>query len=204
MCINCEKQIALAVHNYLSLHKNTFPPAYTTDKHQQAVEVELASTDPCLSSIATHSSRSSTLTSPWDSEHNRALIAKLPQVYRCPMEDEGECSTEGKTRYIAPREPGAIFRGAEPVKINEITDGTSNTIMFIEADDKHAVTWTKPDDWEVSPDPKAISAGVLTAHTSRQTKGSNCAFADGPVRLPQQMTGGRPFLRSHHLCRETK
>ena len=122
------------------------------------------------------------LDEPWDSEHNRALIAKMPKVYRCPMEDEG-VARDGKTRYIAPRGQGTLFRGAEPVKLNEITDGTSNTIMFIEASDDHAATWTKPDDWEVSPDPKAISAGISSGLSGRRNKGSTCAFADGSVRF---------------------
>ena len=86
------------------------------------------------------------------------------------MENQA-AAREGKTRYVAPREPGAIFRGAEPVKINEITDGTSNTFMFIEVDDEHAVTWTKPDDWEVSPDPKAFSTRILSAHRQSPKEG---------------------------------
>ncbi len=39
-----------------------------------------------------------------------------------------------------------IFAGREALKLKEITDGTSNTIAVVDADDDHAVIWTKPDD----------------------------------------------------------
>ncbi len=114
--------------------------------------------------------------------HNRALISRMPRVYQCPIE-HADAIRQGKTRYIAPRAPGAIFRGAEPVKLNEITDGTSNTIMFLDAGDEHAVIWTKPDDWEVPADAKLAPALILGGHSSRTSKGTNSAFADGAVHF---------------------
>ena len=180
VCTTNEMQIALAVHNYISLHKNTFPPAFTIDKTGKPLLSWRVQILPFLEQDALF--KEFHLDEPWDSEHNRTLIAKMPRVYRCPTESD-RTAREGKTRYIAPRDQGAIFRGAEPVKLNEITDGTANTIMFIETSDDHAVTWTKPDDWEVSPDPKTFLSGILSAHSSHQRTGSNCAFADGSVRF---------------------
>ena len=199
VCINNEKQIALAVHNYLSLHKNTFPPAYTTDKAGKPLLSWRVLILPFLEQDALF--KEFHLDEPWDSEHNRTLIAKMPDVYRCPMENE-LAAREGKTRYVAPRGPGTIFRGAEPVKINEITDGTSNTIMFIEANDEHAVTWTKPDDWEVPPDPKTFSASILSAHDSSPEEGKQLRLRRWLRALPQRddQAGHLPCLA--HLCRE--
>lgn len=42
-----------------------------------------------------------------------------------------------------------MFPGESGAKLNDITDGTSCTIMTIEGDDSNAVIWTKPDDWDV-------------------------------------------------------
>ena len=60
----------------------------------------------------------------------------MPSTYRCPMEN-ADAVREGKTRYVAPRGAGmTILRGAEPVGLKDITDGTSNTIIFIDAGDE--------------------------------------------------------------------
>src|SRR5437016_13091409 len=102
----------------------------------------------------------------------------MPHVYHCPIENP-DAAREGKTRYLAPRGQGTIFHGSEPVKLTEITDGTSNTILFVDAGDERAVTWTKPDDWDLFPDPKIASAGVFSAHRGQRARGTNCAFAAG-------------------------
>jgi hypothetical protein len=36
--------------------------------------------------------------------------------------------------------------------LRDVTDGTSNTIIVVEADPKRAVEWTKPEDWEMNAD----------------------------------------------------
>ncbi|MGP0067053.1 MAG: DUF1559 domain-containing protein [Isosphaeraceae bacterium] len=179
-CTNNEKQIGLAVHNYISRHKNAFPPAHTADKDGKPLLSWRVLILPFLDQEALF--QEFHLDEPWDSEHNRSLIAKMPQVYRCPKQNE-LAVREGKTRYVAPRDPSSIFRGAEPVKLQEITDGTSNTIMFLDAGDEHAVIWTKPDDWAVPPDTKLIPAVILSGHGNGRIKGTNCAFADGAVHF---------------------
>ena len=101
----------------------------------------------------------------WDSPHNKALIAKMPVTYRCPSEGD-DLASQGKTRYLAPRGKATIFPGGETVKLRDVTDGTSNTIMVVDAGDANAVVWTKPDDWEVDPEPN--TAGVFKSHTGRR------------------------------------
>ena len=48
----------------------------------------------------------------------------------------------------------------------DVTDGTSNTIMIVEANDAAAVEWTKPDDLKV--DPKDPFKGLI-GHYERGT-----------------------------------
>lgn len=84
---------------------------------------------------------------PWDSPHNKALISKMPFVYR-PADPK--LVAQGKTRIVAPIGDKLIStKKAQHIGIRDITDGTSNTIMLVEVDDQHAVIWTKPDDLEV-------------------------------------------------------
>jgi hypothetical protein len=55
------------------------------------------------------------------------------------------------TNYVVPVGPGTVFEGNEGMKIKDIKDGTPNTFMIVEADDEHAVIWTKPDDLPYDP-----------------------------------------------------
>jgi hypothetical protein len=110
---------------------------------------------------------------PWDSEHNKRLIEGMPDVYRSPSSRAGE----GKTNYLAVRGPRTVFPGpGNQVGIRDILDGTSNTIMVVEASDQRAVIWTKPDDFE--PDPNDPIRGLV----GLQPDGFLACLADGSVR----------------------
>ena len=51
------------------------------------------------------------LDEPWDGEHNKTLISRMPAVYTCPRGD-GTLTKDGKTSYLTPRGPATIFPGA--------------------------------------------------------------------------------------------
>ena len=176
-CVNNEKQIGLAIHNYISVHQS-FPPAYTTDKAGKPLLSWRVLILPYIEQDALY--REFHLDEAWDSPHNKALIARMPAPYRCPSEND-DLSSQGKTRYVTPRGKSTIFPGAETVKLRDVTDGTSNTIMVVEAGDANAVVWTKPDDWETDPEPK--TAAVFSSHKGADANGSNFGFADGSVRF---------------------
>lgn len=78
------------------------------------------------------------LDEPWDSEHNKRLIDKMPRVF-APV--NGVKADKGHTFY-------QIFTGREAMKSGmsfaHVTDGTSNTLMVVEGGD--SVPWTRPDD----------------------------------------------------------
>lgn len=179
VCVNNEKQMALALHNYASAHKNKFPPAFTTDKNGKPLLSWRVLILPYLEQDALF--KEFHQDEPWDSPHNKALIARMPVTYRCPLQTVGS-AREGKTRYVGLRGPNTIFRGAQEVGLRDITDGTSNTIFFLDAGDAHAVVWTKPDDLDLPADEAAMKA-VLGAHPTSRGHGTNFAFADGAVHF---------------------
>ena len=79
--------------------------------------------------------------------------------------------------YQLPFGKNTLFPAAKKeVTIQEITDGTSNTIMLLEVTPDKAVDWTKPEDFEV--DAKDPLAGLKGAANKMFTAG----FADGSVR----------------------
>jgi hypothetical protein len=113
------------------------------------------------------------LDEPWDSEHNRKLVDKMPAIYRLSISK----SAPGRTNYLLPVGNGAAFDADKPTEISEIKDGTSNTIMVIEVDDQHAAIWTEPDDLPF--DPKDPTKGLGQFFNG----GFNTTICDGSVRL---------------------
>jgi hypothetical protein len=173
VCINNLKQIGLAMHNYHDAHK-TFPPAYTADAAGKPLLSWRVLILPFLEQDGLY--KEFHLDEPWDSPHNRTLIDRMPVVYRCDGLGDNPPSA-GKTSYLTPRGEATIFPGATATDIKSITDGTSNTVFTVDAPDDRAVTWTKPDDWEIASgiDPKAI--------LNRHLGGSSVLLADGSVRF---------------------
>jgi len=173
MCINNLKQIGLAMHNYHDWHKS-FPPASSVDKSGKPLLSWRVLILPYLDQEALY--KEFHLDEPWDGEHNRALIDRMPPTYRCPGGSSKRADL-GKTTYLTPRGKATIFPGSEGIKIQKITDGTSNTIFVVDAGNDRAVTWTQPDDWDV--DPKFDLKGIFGHHPD----GTVFSFADGSVRF---------------------
>jgi prepilin-type processing-associated H-X9-DG protein len=113
------------------------------------------------------------LDEPWDSPHNRTLIEKMPAVFDNPNIDE-----PGKTNYLALVGPECVMDGtAEGIGFAKISDGTSKTIVLVEADADRAIEWTRPDD--IKFDAKDPHAGFGKLRPG----GSNAAFCDGHIQF---------------------
>jgi hypothetical protein len=169
--VNNLKQIALAMHNYLDVHR-TFPAAASSDKQGRPLLSWRVHILPYIEQQQLYNQFK--LDEPWDSEHNKKLIAQMPPTLRNPASRAGP----GKTTYLVPVGEDTMFPpGLKGIRIQDVTDGTSNTIMIVEADDDHAVVWTKPDDLKV--DMKQPRKGL----TGGERGGFHAAFGDGSVRF---------------------
>jgi len=98
------------------------------------------------------------LDEPWDSEHNRKLIEKMPDAYRSPA---SKLKQKGLASYLLPIGEGTVCPGRRGVEFKEITDGTANTMLLVEVDDEQAVVWTKPEDLPYDPQQPAKGLGGL-------------------------------------------
>jgi hypothetical protein len=112
------------------------------------------------------------LDEPWDSDHNKKLIKLMPPVYDSPQVD----LPEGKTVYLGVAGEGAIF-SEKKIGFGQITDGSSNTALVVEANKELAVEWTKPQDYEC--DPKNPLKGLGDV----QNGGFLSVLADGSVHF---------------------
>jgi hypothetical protein len=125
------------------------------------------------------------LDEPWDSEHNKTLIAQMPPVYIAP----GGNKKSTKTVYLAPVNEDTIMPPlkAEQVKedrkfpvglrIASVTDGTSNTIMVLETSEEIAVPWTKPQDLKIDKD------NPIKGLVGLRRNGFQAALCDGSVQF---------------------
>lgn len=113
------------------------------------------------------------LDEPWDSDHNRKLISRIPDLYVNPSGPVDE-RTKGLTHMQAVVGPGTLWNDAKSLKLDAQRDASSDTILFLEAD--QAVEWTRPED--LSLDPSNPFRGLGRLRNGRVLIG----FADGSIR----------------------
>ena len=189
------KQIGLAMHNFHDVYK-TLPAAYSVDAEGKPLLSWRVHILPFIEENELY--KQFHLDEPWDSEHNRKLIAKMPTVYRSPASR----TAPGKTTYIGIGgdihpfgEKGGCFRRPADnaptwgkagkvagTTFGQINDGLSNTVFVVSAGDDLAVEWTKP--VEFTPDKMDPAKGFIGMFP----KGFNVLMGDASVHfLPDSM-----------------
>jgi len=131
------KRISVAFHDYHKEH-NHFPPAIVLGpdgKTPHSWRVELL---PYLDQKSLHQEYK--MNEPWNSNHNKKVLAKIPAVFRNPN-DNGMIIN---TSYFAVVGKNTAFGNKNGVKLSDITDGAKNTILIVET--KLNVPWSKPED----------------------------------------------------------
>lgn len=166
--LNDLKEIGLALLNYESAFQS-FPTPASADPNGKPLLSWRVQLLPFLEQEALY--KEFHLTEPWDSAHNKKLIARMPPVFGKGT----KLAQEGKTRYLLPVGKEAMFPGGKGIRIADIHDGTSNTIMAVEAREDQAVIWTKPAD--LAYNPKKPRAGLV----GDDQESFMVAFADGSV-----------------------
>lgn len=152
------KQVALAFHNYESTH-GSFPAPAICDKDGKPLLSWRVAILPYLDQSALYEQFH--LDEPWNSEHNLPLAKKVIEVYQSskkgvpPLRDG--CAT---SNIVVPTGKGTLFPAvSKKVKMKEVTDGLSGTILLLEVTNEAAPIWTQPVDWEL--DTNAIARGLM-------------------------------------------
>jgi beta-lactamase regulating signal transducer with metallopeptidase domain len=168
------KQVALAMHNYADVNKS-FPPAVLLGPDGKTKYSWRVAILPYLEQE--HLYRQYNFNEPWDSENNKKILAQMPAVYRHPSAPGAAGNRQSSSYYLLTGE-GGIFN-EKPSKTGtgfvQIRDGTSNTLLVVEA--KRDIPWTKPEDIPFDVERELPKLGGYAA------EGFPVAFADGSVRF---------------------
>jgi len=169
--INNLKQIELAMFNYLDSRGGRFPANYLDKAGTPLLSWRVAIL-PYIEQTELY--QKFKLDEPWDSEHNKKLIERMPKIFLSPKQ---KTEKKGVTTYLAPLGKGLMWDDPKGMQISQVFDGTSNTIMLVESDDEHAVIWTKPDDIVI--DMKNPTSGLI----GHWNDGFLAGMGDGSVRF---------------------
>jgi prepilin-type processing-associated H-X9-DG protein len=188
-CKNHLKQIALALHNYHDDY-GCFPPAYVADRNGRPMHSWRVLILPYLDYRPVY--QRYRFDEPWDGPHNRALASLTPNIYHCPADKTPKIDTS----YVVVVGPTTMFPDEKCVRISDIGDGTTNTIMVVEMVNSH-INWMEPRDLTFDQALRGINPGSQLGMSSHHEDGAQAAFADGSVRFFKNdfLTGDlRPLL----------
>ena len=163
------KQIALAEHNYADVSDGILGPyaqvstgVMNTELSFRVSLLPYMECDPLYTRID--------MSQPWDSARNAPATSTPYKRYQSPDTPD---ATKPDTPYRVFYGGGALFEAdGKPVKLREVPDGLSNTILFVHATE--TVPWAKPQEFAYTPTTTLPPLG-----SPGMGKGFNVAFADG-------------------------
>lgn len=178
-CVTNLRQISLAMLNYHDVW-NSFPPAYIADENGRPKHSWRVLILPYLEQQTLYDRYD--FNEPWDGPHNSQLAALMPPVYACLTDS---ASTPGglTTNYAVIAGPGTLFDPDVPATMRAVTDGTSNTLLVVEAS-KAGINWMEPRDLDVNQMSFRVN-GSPNEISSEHPGGAQAAFADGHVSFLQ-------------------
>ncbi|MBN1911839.1 MAG: DUF1559 domain-containing protein [Pirellulales bacterium] len=178
-CANRMKQLGIALHNYEADY-HCFPPAYIRDKEGRPMHSWRVLILPYLEEGTLY--KKFRLNEPWDSSYNKTVAANMPSCFQCGANRN---AAPGMTDYMAVTGPGTMWDGDRGCKIKDITDGTDQTLMLIEAAGA-SVPWNAPQDLtlkEIMDAGLQGKKGLMSYHDPKATDTArplgNVLYADG-------------------------
>ena len=167
--INNLRQIGIAFHNYHDVN-GSFPPAYVTDENGKPLYSWRVLLLPYLEQSGVYDAFDKNAS--WDSPQNSVLSSTAVAPYTHPDDN----ST--MTSYIMPTGVGLIAEPGKKVRFADVTDGTSNTVLLVDAGYPVA-PWAAPTDFDLSPGAYTIGPGGTIQPRDGQV---TVLFADGTTQ----------------------
>ena len=176
-CSNNLKQIGLGIHSYHDVYK-CFPAAVLTDEDGQPMRSWRVAILPFIEQQPLFEEYD--FSEPWDGPSNQALHGVSLPAYRCPS-DAGPDSVETSYVMIV----GERTIGGTPdetVRIADVRDGTSNTIVAIEVA-ASGIHWMEPRDMTVDEAVDYITNWRASGQRLPHPGGINVVFCDGSTHF---------------------
>jgi hypothetical protein len=177
------RQIGIALHNYHDTY-GSFPPAYISDAQGRPIHSWRVLILPFMEQKALYDRYDFAET--WDGPNNSKLAAEMPHEFRCRGDSRSLSPTD--TSYVVVIGDGTIWRGAKPVSLAEVQDGSSNTLLVVESHGA-GINWMEPRDLHTLQMPATINPlngqGICSCHNRGDKGRGDCVhvlFADGTTR----------------------
>jgi hypothetical protein len=182
-CMSNLKLCGSALHDYYGANKH-FPPVYTRDDNGKPlfswrVEIlQMPKYEPLDNSLKKDE--------PWNSPNNIKALDQIKFVrYKCPSAAPNE--KDYSTNYMAVIGPGTAWREDGTVKLVDLPDGGSHTVMLVEVVNS-GVHWAEPRDLTVDEALEGLKTGKGVRISTAHSQFISVLFADGEVRaLPSKM-----------------
>jgi len=175
-CSSNLAQIGLAMHGYHAAY-GCFPPAYVPDETGRPKHSWRVLLLPFLDAEAQALYEEYDFEQAWDSPGNLALAGRMPRLYRCPSD---ELAAGSETSYLMIVGPETISDGPGATRMEEITDGTADTILLVEAAGC-GINWLDPRDLDADVISYLVDDPVDGGIASRHPDGAHVLFCDGSV-----------------------
>ncbi len=148
---NNMKQLIIGLHNYHDAFE-ALPAAHSVDPQGKPLLSWRVHILPFLGH--THLYDQFHLDEPWDSPHNKDLIAQMPLEFKHPQLQLPEGTTvyqavTGDRGMLQPQKKGDRRIVSRTLESVSNLDGVSNTVLLVETPAEAAVVWTQPSDFEV-------------------------------------------------------
>ena len=181
-CVNNLRQIGIAIQNYEASH-NTFPAAVITNADGRPMRSWRVAILPYIEQEYLYRQYDSN--EPWDSPKNRGLFDVFPAEYRCPSDDVSGPLETSYVTIVGKRTMGGVPN--QGVRMRDIQDGTSQTILAIEVAGS-GIPWMEPRDMTVGEAITHITRPSASKFKHSHRGGVNVLMADGStVFLPESI-----------------
>ena len=176
-CNNNLRQLLLALHIYHDAY-GSFPPAYVADENGRPMHSWRVLILPFIEQQALYDQYR--FDEPWDGPNNRLLVQQYDgRLFQCPSDSK---AGRGETSYVAVTGSGTAWPGEKAVKLSDIADGTSDTILLVEV--QHSgIHWMDPRDLDIAQLPLSLNAPRGPCISSEHKHGAHVGLADGAPRF---------------------